>query len=146
MCKLLVVRYAKGIRPLPYQSRQSFHHARNDCGRRPAQCGLDYGRREGLAGHDAQLHAFRAQLRLAVELHRPVSVRQCQRDAVRAGKAAGMRRRQRCPLACKHSPGWAQLHVFWLWSRTVAPRRGKRSMPHTSYVVRWNKQEAKAPA
>lgn len=45
---------------------------------RPAQCGLDYGHREGLAGHKAQLHAFLAQLRLAVELHRPVSVRKCQ--------------------------------------------------------------------
>ena len=42
---------------------------------RSNQCGLDHGRREGLAGHDAQLEAFRAQLHLGVELQRPVSVR-----------------------------------------------------------------------
>jgi len=39
------------------------------------QCGLDFGAREGLAGREAQLEAFRAQLRLGVELRRPVSVR-----------------------------------------------------------------------
>ncbi|KAK9846339.1 hypothetical protein WJX81_001876 [Elliptochloris bilobata] len=38
------------------------------------ECGLEFGRRKGLAGHDAQLEAFRAQLQLGVELRRPVSV------------------------------------------------------------------------